>query len=728
MGEYCKMNKKTKISLLMALLMIVSTATTVGTVTANEGNFIGALEFEETLDVTKEVWNGTHWVDEIVAEIGDTVQFRITITYSEPLNETSGYRATDIVVKDTLPDCLNYTNDVKITYGTENSSGESSVNDKIVYWNLTEDYPTAYPTEEEGGIQLYLEPNIYDIPDTVQIEFNTTVVDYGVNVNKVNVTATEHCSGEPLSGNATATVIVEEEPCETRIELEKTVWNETEWAEHIDGLTIGDIVKFKIEITYLDECETGYEILNMVVDDYLPCCLEYNETLEITSTGEVDETTPIVSPDGKIVTWEWEFDNHVVLDGINNTLTIIFTADFVNYCEEVDENLAYVEAWGCSGPTYTDEDNATVDCRQDDPYFEKTVWNGSAWTHEIETTEGQILRFRLKLQYFGLEDLRDIRIYDEMSCILEYANNLYSNIEDIEDYINVSEDKKQMWWNLTGLVLEDGDYVIIEFDALVTGQSSGDCPLCECEDAYNYAEVWGRIGCTQEPNFNEWDEVTIFAEGNCRPSAPGVSGDSSAELGEEIEIKVRTTDPDGDRVAYLIDWGDGTGMAWTVFFNSGQEVTFIHTYAGVGEYDVYARAKDENESLSDWSYYPFTITITEEEEEEEEEKINLGITLPTSVKGEMSATIKNKGDDDLAAIDWEITITGGILGKVDATKSGAIDLNSGKSKDVDTGHDSVGFGFGRVAGTVEVSYSDYEKSVEFHGFLIGKTIISIHTE
>jgi len=702
------MNKRTKMSFVMALLMIVSAISVVGTANANECNVIQTLDGDcqaENLDVVKTVWNGSAWVDEYYAEVGETVTFKINVTYQQ--TAPCGYLAKNFTVIDNLDPTggVTYT----IDYSSMNYAPiEESV---PIQWNISEDY----------GIEL-------NEGESFEITFNVTITTgYGELVNAVEVYGWETCCHIDLYGTDTATVIVEEEPCETRIELEKTVWNGTAYAEYVDGLTIGDIVKFKIVITYIDECETGYEILNMVVDDELPCCLEYEETLEITTTGEIDETTPEVSSDGKVVTWEWIFDNHVVLhDG--DTVTIIFTAEFVEYCDLVGENWAYVEAWGCSGPTFEDEDNALVDCTSEETTFEKTVWNGSAWVEEIETAEGNTLRFKLELHYYGEEELRDIHFYDELPCILEYADNLYSNIEDIEDYVNVSEDKKHIWWNLTGVIIEDGDYIIIEFDALVTGQTGNDCPLCECQlDVVNYAEVWGKIGCTAEPNFFICDEVLIHSEGNCPPSAPGVTGDTTAEAGEEIEIKVKTTDSDGDKVYYMIDWGDESeGMVWVGPSNSSDEVALTHTYTAAGVYEVYAKAKDVHGAESAWSYYPFKITITEE-------AIKLDITLPASVKGLISATVKNNGGDDLAGIDWEITAAGGLFGGVDVSADGTIDLNSSDSTDlngsdsaeVDTGDGSIGFGFGKVTGSVKVSIGDYEKEVEFSGFLLGKTIYAL---
>ncbi len=705
------MNKKTAISIVLTLLMIASTFSAISVnaneLTACDDPYNGGGTTEENLKVTKTVWNGCEWADSTDAELEDTIRFKIVVDYDQVL--PAGYQAINLVVKDELPSCLEYANGAVITLGETKYYGESFVDGKTVYWNLSEDY------------EIILHLNLQDGPDVVSIEFNATVVDCGENVNNVYVTGKETCSQEPLYGHDDATVLVECYQCEPGIEVIKTVWNGTAWTEYVDGLTLGDLVKFKIEVIYTD-CGSNYEILNMVVEDYLPCCLMFNSIIDITSTGDHMDEPGVLLADGHVVVCEWVFDRHIVLhDG--DKLTIIFDAVFVDYCDVIGENWAYVEAWGCSGPTYEDSDNAMVDCTKEETTFEKLVWDEKAeeWVEEIETATHNTLLFKLELHYYGVEDLTDIHFYDELPCILEYSYGDYPNIEEMDNYVEyaeVSDDGKHIWWNLTDVTLKDGESIVIYFEAIVTGATGGDCPLCQCEqDAYNYANLWGRIGCTQDPNFFMEDEVLIHSDGNCPPSAPGVTGDTTAEVGEEIEIKVKTTDSDGDQVYYLIYWGeDYVGIPWVGPSNSSEEVTIKHTYTQAGVYEVYAKAKDENSGESDWSYYPHKITITQE-------PIQLCISLPRIVRGKISATIKNNGGDDLAGIIWEINATGGMLGKVKVNANGTIDLDSEASAVVNSSAGSVGFGIGRITGYVKITIGDYEKQVPIKGFLIGKIVL-----
>ena len=73
----------------------------------------------------KRVWDSgtSKWVDEITANVGDIIRFKITITY------WGSYTLYNIRVKDTLPSCLEYADNAL--------PPESGVSGKNIYWNLS---------------------------------------------------------------------------------------------------------------------------------------------------------------------------------------------------------------------------------------------------------------------------------------------------------------------------------------------------------------------------------------------------------------------------------------------------------------------------------------------------------------------------------------------------------------------------------------------------------------
>ncbi|RLF77467.1 hypothetical protein DRN38_08280, partial [Thermococci archaeon] len=85
-------------------------------------------------------------------------------------------------------------------------------------------------------------------------------------------------------------------------------------------------------------------------------------------------------------------------------------------------------------------------------------------------------------------------------------------------------------------------------------------------------------------------------------------GPTSGKKWTSYSYSTSTTDPDGDRVQYKFDWGDGTQSKWTSLVDSGSDATASHKWTSSGTYYVKAKAKDEYGGESDWSA-PLTVVI-----------------------------------------------------------------------------------------------------------------------
>jgi hypothetical protein len=59
-------------------------------------------------------------------------------------------------------------------------------------------------------------------------------------------------------------------------------------------------------------------------------------------------------------------------------------------------------------------------------------------------------------------------------------------------------------------------------------------------------------------------------------------------------------DPDGDRVKYTFDWGDGT-FSVTTYLPSGKGANVSHTWRTAGTYQVRAMTIDSKGASSGWS-------------------------------------------------------------------------------------------------------------------------------
>lgn len=88
---------------------------------------------------------------------------------------------------------------------------------------------------------------------------------------------------------------------------------------------------------------------------------------------------------------------------------------------------------------------------------------------------------------------------------------------------------------------------------------------------------------------------------NTQPNTPSTpSGPTSGITGTYYTYSTSTTDPDGDNVYYLFDWGDGATTTKGPY-SSGATVWAAHSWGSVGTYYVKVKAKDSYGAWSSWS-------------------------------------------------------------------------------------------------------------------------------
>ncbi|NPV61381.1 MAG: PKD domain-containing protein [Methanotrichaceae archaeon] len=96
---------------------------------------------------------------------------------------------------------------------------------------------------------------------------------------------------------------------------------------------------------------------------------------------------------------------------------------------------------------------------------------------------------------------------------------------------------------------------------------------------------------------------------NNPPDTPNMpDGPAEGLANHQISFTTSATDPDGDRIRYVFDWGDGTSSA-TDYESSGICVSAVHSWCEGDDYEVRVRAEDEDGAQSDQSL-PASISIT----------------------------------------------------------------------------------------------------------------------
>jgi hypothetical protein len=138
------------------------------------------------------------------------------------------------------------------------------------------------------------------------------------------------------------------------------------------------------------------------------------------------------------------------------------------------------------------------------------------------------------------------------------------------------------------------------------------------DEAKSFGELWGnalqRYINSKGRNADAYDHKTIMewqplgdptltiASPSHKPNKPDKpDGPTKIKVGKTYSFTTSTTDPDGDKLYYWFDWGDGTNSGWLGPYNSGEIVTARHVWDSKGNYNIRVRAKDIHGGLSEWS-------------------------------------------------------------------------------------------------------------------------------
>ena len=113
-----------------------------------------------------------------------------------------------------------------------------------------------------------------------------------------------------------------------------------------------------------------------------------------------------------------------------------------------------------------------------------------------------------------------------------------------------------------------------------------------------------------DPGTQVTDNTLITS--NHRPNKPSAPTGSAISVkyyaGPAYAFSTSTTDPDGDQVKYIFEWGDGRVPTTSDMAVSGAVASKSHTWDNAGSYQVKVKAIDSHGAFSEWSD-PLTVTI-----------------------------------------------------------------------------------------------------------------------
>jgi hypothetical protein len=96
--------------------------------------------------------------------------------------------------------------------------------------------------------------------------------------------------------------------------------------------------------------------------------------------------------------------------------------------------------------------------------------------------------------------------------------------------------------------------------------------------------------------------IKIIECGNQPPATPAKpTGRIYGTEHQTYTYTTSTTDPEGNNVYYMWDWGDGSFSAWLGPYASGAPASASHLWAHPGSYNIKVKAKDIYGAESAWS-------------------------------------------------------------------------------------------------------------------------------
>ena len=141
------------------------------------------------------------------------------------------------------------------------------------------------------------------------------------------------------------------------------------------------------------------------------------------------------------------------------------------------------------------------------------------------------------------------------------------------------------------------------------GDANGD-GLCSLEEAFYYAEPIIREETGMRPQiFDDYPGELILTEKEFPPSEPQMKGKVIGKTNTTYVYNVSSYDPEGDKIKYFIDWGDGN-KEWSELHPSGEVARISHSWSKEGTYNIRAIASDEKGAESDWSE-DLIVTMTD---------------------------------------------------------------------------------------------------------------------
>ena len=99
-------------------------------------------------------------------------------------------------------------------------------------------------------------------------------------------------------------------------------------------------------------------------------------------------------------------------------------------------------------------------------------------------------------------------------------------------------------------------------------------------------------------------------DGNNPPTTPMINGRIKGNPGVSYEYTFESSDPEGTKIWYYINWGDDSNTGWMGPYSTGTMITRSHTWDEQDTYIIRCKTKDVYDDESDWGYLEVEVPYT----------------------------------------------------------------------------------------------------------------------
>ncbi len=241
----------------------------------------------------------------------------------------------------------------------------------------------------------------------------------------------------------------------------------------------------------------------------------------------------------------------------------------------------------------------------------------------IPITQGMSLEFwtwydiEYNYDYAMVEVSLDGRSFDFLDGFTGSSSNWEHKQYDLTDYVGKSIFIRLRYITDPGTEREgiyfDDISPVVKWDSITLlsdSISNKYYDVTDKDDGIYYYRVKGFNSKHSWCDFSTLEDIVVEILVNEPPDEPIINGPLDGKVGEVYDYTFSSIDLEGNQVYYYIEWGDGFIIEWDGPHESGEIVTFSHSWSSADTFTIRAKTKDIWDYESPWAELDVTMPRT----------------------------------------------------------------------------------------------------------------------